>query len=233
MTIASSECSTVKKLANPVTKKMIMSGTGLVLIAFLFIHLLGNLSLFAGPGGINAYSQALHSMPVLVWPFRLVIALMLIVHAWYAIQVTLENRAARPIAYVQRSYWKATLVSRSMIWTGLTIAIFLIYHLLHFTLQALYPAASAAVLRDNLGRPDVYRMVVLGLQNPLSSLVYLTGLTALAFHLSHGIHSALQTLGLATQRTLPVWISAAFIIAVVFFFAYTTIPASILAGMVR
>ncbi|MBP2641645.1 MAG: frdC [Firmicutes bacterium] len=223
----------VTTFANPVTKKMMMGGTGLALIAFLFIHLLGNLSLFAGSGGLNTYAQFLHTMPVVVWVFRFVIALMFILHVWYAIQVTIENRTARPVDYACRSYQKSTLISRSMIWTGLIVAGFLIYHLLHFTLQSLYPDTSAAVLRDSLGRPDVYRMVVLGFQNTLSSLFYLTGLLALAFHLSHGIHSALQTFGLATQRTLPIKIRAAFIIAGMLFFAYTSIPISIFVGAVK
>ncbi|MBP1763238.1 MAG: succinate dehydrogenase (or fumarate reductase) cytochrome b subunit, b558 family [Firmicutes bacterium] len=76
-------------------------------------------------------------------------------------------------------------------------------------------------------------MVVFGFQNTVSSLVYLFGLAALGFHLSHGIHSALQTLGLLTRDTLFIWSKAAFVIAAAFFFAYISIPACVLVGMVK
>ncbi|MBP1763239.1 MAG: succinate dehydrogenase/fumarate reductase, cytochrome b558 subunit [Firmicutes bacterium] len=150
MAMASNESFRIKTLANPVTKKMLVAMTGLVLLMFLLIHLLGNLSLFAGVEGINAYAKTLHSIPAVVWLFRLVMAIVLIIHVRLAIQVTLENRAARPIAYARRDYQKANLISRSMIWTGLSIAIFLGYHLLHYTVQSFYPVTSSAVLSDSL-----------------------------------------------------------------------------------
>ncbi len=218
-----------KTLANPVTTKMILAGTGLVLVGFLCIHLLGILSLYAGQGAINSYVQFLHSLPMLVWITRIVLVVAFVLHIKYAIQITLENRAARPIPYAHRNYKKSTVMSRSQIWTGLIIATFLSYHLLHFTLQSL----GVSPQPDILGRPDIYKMVLLGLKSPLSAIIYIAGLIALAFHLAHGIHSAPQTLGLASQRTLPGFMKAASVIAVLLFIAYVSLPVNILAGILK
>lgn len=218
-----------KTLANPVTTKMILAGTGLILVGFLCIHLLGILSLYAGQGAMNSYVQILHSMPLLVWVVRLVLIFVFVLHIKYAVHVTLANRAARPIPYAHRNYKKSTVISRSQIWTGLIIATFLSYHLLHFTLQSL----GVSPQPDILGRPDIYKMVLLGLKSLLSAIIYIAGLIALAFHLAHGIHSAPQTLGLTSRRTLPGLIRAASVIAVLLFIAYVSLPVNILAGILK
>lgn len=233
MTALNPECSTRKDIAVPITKKIIMAGTGLSLVAFLVIHLVGNLTFFAGPDGINVYAKTLHSVPIVVWLFRSAIALILVFHVWYAIKLTLENNAARPVPYAKRVYQKSTVLSRSMIWTGLTVLTFLVYHILQFTLQCLDPLHSAAVLRDGMGRPDVYKMMVSGFSNPLSLAIYLIGLSALAVHLSHGLHSAMLSIGLATRRALPVWVGCAALVAVVFFVAFLSIPAGVFSGIMK
>ena len=216
-------------LANPVTNKMILAGTGLMLLGFLTVHLFGILSAYVGPGAMNSYVEKLHSLPLLVWLTRIVLIVTFILHIKYAIHVTLENRAARPIPYAHRNYQKSTVLSRSQIWTGLVIVAFLLYHLLHFTFQAL--GVSAQPL--STGGPDVYKMLLTGLKSPLSALIYIVGLAAFAFHISHGIHSAPQTLGLTSRRTLPGLLKAAAVVAALYFIAYISIPATILAGILK
>ena len=218
-----------RPLANPVTNKMILAGTGLVLVGFLTVHLLGILSAYAGSGAMNSYVEKLHSLPLLVWLTRIALIVTFTLHIKYAVHVTLANRAARPIPYAQRNYQKSTVLSRSQIWTGLILAAFLLYHLLHFTFQTL--GVSAQLL--STGGPDVYKMLLTGLKNPLSAIIYIAGLIALFFHLSHGIHSAPQTLGLTSRRTLPGLLKAATVVAALYFIAFVSIPATILAGILK
>ena len=233
MSAPSAEWTTSKTFTNPVARKMLLAGTGLGLVAFLITHVVGLFSIFGGPSSINASSSALHSVPTLVWPARLLLVVVFLLHVRYAVYATLDNRAARPVAYAKRKYQTSNVLSRSQIWTGLVIALFLVYHLLHFTIQAIDPAAGAASLRDSVGRPDVYQMVVRGLQHPGTSLIYLIAMAAVAAHLSHGIHSALQTFGAATQRTLPLVIKGAVAAAALCFAAFASIPAAVLSGLVK
>lgn len=226
-------CSCLKVLENPVAKKMLMAVTGIGLVAFLFVHLIGNMSLYAGPGGINAYGQTLHSLPPVVWAFRAGLVLLLAVHIWLGIKVTLENQAARPTPYAQRTYLKVTLASRTMIWTGAIIGVILVYHILHFTVQMICPETAANALKDTLGRPDVYTMVVSSFRKIGISLVYLIWMGAVALHVSHGVHSSFQTMGLSGEQTLPLWTRLALCVAAFVFIAYTSIPAAILAGIVK
>ena len=83
-------------LSNTVGRKLLMAATGLVMLLFVIVHLLGNSSIFVGPDGINAYAEKLHSLGALVWIFRAVMFAMLAIHVWFGIQLTLENRAANP-----------------------------------------------------------------------------------------------------------------------------------------
>ncbi len=226
-------CSCLSFFDNPVTKKLLMALTGFGLIAFLFIHLIGNMSLYAGPGGINVYGQTLHSLPPVVWAFRGVLLFLLIIHVWFGIRVTLENQAARPTHYARREYRKVSLASRTMIWTGIVIALLLIYHILHFTVQILHPDTAARILKDAMGRPDVYTMVVASFSKTWVSLLYGVWMFAIALHVSHGMHSGLQTMGLSNDKTLPLWSSLALCVAAFVFIAYASIPATILTGIVK
>jgi succinate dehydrogenase / fumarate reductase cytochrome b subunit len=120
-----------------------------------------------------------------------------------------------------------------MIWTGLIIGVFLIYHLLQFTFQVTNPEISAIRHLDPLGRPDVYQMVVVGFRNAGILLVYVTALIALAFHLTHGIQSCFQTLGLNNDRTFPVVIKAGTLAAVLVFLGFVAIPIVIFVGILN
>lgn len=226
-------CSCLKFFSHPVGQKMTMAITGAGLAAFLFIHLLGNSSLFAGPGGINVYAQTLHALPPVVWAFRGAMLLLFAVHIWLGIKVTLENQAARPVAYARRDYLAVTLASRTMIWSGAIIGLLLIYHIFHFTVQNICPETASHALRDAMGRPDVYTMVVSSFRHAGTALLYIVWMGAVALHVSHGVHSGLQSLGLAGDKTLPLWKQIALFLAIVLFIAYASIPASIFAGVVK
>ncbi len=216
-----------------VGRKIVMAVSGLMMALFVAAHLLGNTSIFAGPDGINAYAAKLHELWPIVWAYRLVMVVLFSLHLFYGIQLTLENYRAKPKAYAVRKDLSTTFAGKSMIWTGLIIGGFLIYHLLHFTIQVTNPEISAGRNLDMAGRPDVFRMVVLSFQKALISFIYIGAMIALALHLTHGMQSFFQTLGLNNDRTLPVITKSGTLAAVIIFLGYIAIPLVILIGILK
>lgn len=218
-------------LRSPVIKKMIMALTGQAMVLFVIIHVLGNSSMYVG--WLNAYAAHLHSLPFLLWVFRLTMMSLLLLHLVFGIVLTLENRSAKNHAYTKKKTIEATFAGRYMIWSGAVIGAFILYHLLHFTVQIVNPEISAKLNFDAFGRPDVLKMVVLNFQKLSILLVYTVGLTALFLHLIHGIQSSLQTLGLNTERTMPVVLGFGSVAALILFLGYIAIPVIVYFGMVR
>lgn len=216
-----------------VGRKIVMAISGLSMSGFLIVHLLGNSSIFTGPDGINGYAVTLHELGPLVWFLRLFMLILFSSHVFYGIQLTLENYRAKPQGYAVRRTLSATFAGKNMIWTGLVIGIFLVYHLLHFTFQVITPEVAATRHLDTAGRPDVYHMIVFSFQRSLVACVYLTAMIALVFHLAHGVQSSFQTLGLNNDRTLPVMVKSGTVAALVIFLGYIAIPLIILLGILK
>jgi succinate dehydrogenase / fumarate reductase cytochrome b subunit len=215
-----------------VGRKIIMSITGLAMIFFVSLHLLGNMTFFSGPDGINAYAKIIQSLGPLRWVFRVILAAVLGLHMVFGIQLTLENRTSGVHKYAVNKHLSATVAGKNMIWTGLLIALYLGYHLLHFTVQVITPEFSAIRNLDALGRPDVFSMVVHGFRNAFVSAVYVMAMAAVGLHLSHGLQSVVQTLGLNSERTLPVMVKVGAAAALALFLGYVAIPAGIMSGLV-
>ncbi len=216
---------------NEVGRKIIMAITGLALSMYVVIHMLGNISLFSGPDGINAYAAMLQSLGPFLWIVRFIMAVALALHIVFAILIYLENRAARATKYAVTRRLSATFAGRNMIWTGLLIALYLGYHLLHFTVQVISPEFSASRNPDALGRPDVFSMVVNNFRNVLVSVIYIASMAALGLHLSHGLQSMVQTLGMNLEKTLPIVITIGMVAAFALFLGYVSIPAAIIIGL--
>jgi succinate dehydrogenase / fumarate reductase cytochrome b subunit len=211
-----------------------MAATGLLLIAFITVHLIGNMTVFAGPDGINAYAKALHDLGPLVWLFRLGMVALFAIHITFGIQLYFENKAATPDPYAIEKTLVTSFSAKTMIFTGLIILAFLLYHLLHFTVQVTNPSISAVNLPlDAASRLDVYSMMVLSFQKVFISLIYIVAMIALLLHLSHGISSWVQTFGLSTGPSQDKVISIGKILAIVYGLAYIAIPLLILARIVK
>jgi len=220
-------------LKNSVGRKLIMSVTGFSMIAFVAVHLLGNTSIYHGPDGINAYAKAIHRFSSLIWAYRLPMLTMFSLHVFYGIQLALENRAAKPQGYALNGNIQTTFASRNMIWTGLLIGAFVVYHLLHFTFQVTNPHISASSHLDAMGRPDVFTMVVLSFRNFFISFVYICAMCALGLHLSHSIQSLFQTTGLSSEKTFPAIRKGGTLAAIIIFLGFAAFPVVIFAGLLK
>lgn len=120
-------------LKSTILSKWVMAITGVVLVGFLIGHTAGNLQVFLGPHAYNSYAAFLQSLGEILWGVRIFLALCIVLHIITSIKLKVNNSAAKPVAYQYKSYLKAKLTSRTMIWTGIMIFAFLVYHLLHFT----------------------------------------------------------------------------------------------------
>jgi len=211
-------------LKSSVGRKIIMGVTGLILILFITGHVLGNMSLFAGPDGINAYAEHLHSLGPVLWLIRLVMLTIFVVHIWFGITLTLENKAARPLGYNQKTNLRTGFASETMIVSGLVLLAFVIYHVLNFTTHSVL-IPTDVLGNDALGRFDVYTMVVSTFkQIKLNVALYIVGMIFLLLHVSHGFGSFFQSLGLNREATIPKFNAVGKLYALVVFLAYISIP---------
>ena len=216
-------------LSSSIGRKIVMAVTGLMLLGFLVIHLFGNSLIYVG--WINAYGEKLHSLPPVVWAFRLVMLCVIVVHIYFGVTLTLENNAAKPASYAVKKNLRATFSGRTMIWTGLLIVVFLVYHLFHFTLRMTNPDISNSL--DALGRLDVFKMVVLSFKNFAISGIYIAAMIALGLHLFHGVQSFVQTLGLNSDKSLPCVEKTGQVVALILYAGYVSIPLVIILGILN
>jgi len=215
-----------------VGRKMIVAGTGMILILFVIGHLLGNLQIFLGPEWINAYSQHLRDLGPLLWLIRVFLLITVILHIYFTILLAIENRRARPEPYIDRQFVKASWASRHMVVSGFVVLAFIIFHLLHFTARKFNPQFSLLKL-DSFNRSDVYSMMVYGFQNVYVSSFYIVGLFLLTLHLTHGSSSFFQSLGLNNQRLTPRLAIGGRVFAWLLFIGYTSIPVAVLLGFIK
>lgn len=220
-----------KLLKNPVGKKLIMAITGLGMIGFVVVHLLGNVSIFLGPDGINLYADRLHSLGPLLWAARLGMLGMAACHIGFGIWLTLENSRAKPQGYAVRKRLASTIASETMIFSGLLLLAFILFHLLHFTLRVIFPDLSN--LLDAAGRPDVYTMVVASFRKVPVVLIYVLAMGVLFFHVGHGLKSLVQTIGLNNDKTLPLFDKASPALSLALALGFIAIPVLALAGLLK
>src|SRR5512133_1722547 len=222
--------SLMRLFSDSIGRKAVMAVTGLLMVVFLIGHLLGNMTIFKGPDGINAYAEHLHALQPIVWGNRIVMGIAIILHVILAIQVTLENWAAKPVKYAVSRSLKATFASKNMIWTGVVVAVFVGYHLLQFTIRA---TPGLALGTDTLGRFDVFTMVITSLSGVIVAAVYVVAMLAVFFHLTHGIQSLFQTSGLSNAVMLPRYGIVGKLLSAIFLIGFGSIPVVILLGMLK
>lgn len=217
-------------------RKYLMAISGALLFGFVIAHMIGNLQIFLGPEAINRYGHFLQSTPEILWPSRIGLLALLVVHLMAAATLIDQNREARPATYAVNRPVDSTIASRTMAVSGLIVLIFVIYHLLHYTVQVT-PINGTGInfgeLHDDHGRHDVYRMMVNGFSNRWVAGFYVLGVGLLCFHLSHGVSAMFQSLGLKNGAYEALIDKTAKIAAVVLFLGYISIPIAVTVGLVK
>jgi len=211
-------------------RKALMAVTGLALLGYVIVHMIGNFQVYQGRDALNAYAKMLKGMATLLWGARLTLLVLFVAHVYLGITLYLENRAARPIGYVRFEYEQASLATRTMLLSGLVILAFVIFHLLHFTLGAVQPEYFEA--KDPAGRPDVYGMVIHGFRNPVLAISYVIAQLFLGLHLYHAVPSMFQSVGLKHPRYNPLIEKLGLVMALVIVVGNSSMPLSILFGLV-
>jgi len=207
-----------KVLATSIGKKVLMGLTGLLLVLFLLEHIIGNLLLYLHGEGDGAfrlfdgYVDALQALGSGLYVLELGLLGLILLHAIVAITVTLENREARDQKYVVRNdRGGQTLASISMIVTGLIVFVFLVKHFLDFRFDHSFHEAHGARVAERMG-------------DPVTAIIYLVVLVALALHLSHGVQSAMQSLGVSHPRWTTFIKRSGVVIAVLFTALFASFP---------
>src|ERR1043166_5164897 len=135
--------STASLFKSSLGKKFVMAASGALLFLFVVGHLVGNLQVFLGPAAINRYGHFLQSNMEIIWPVRIGLIVLVVLHVWSASKLSAENKAARPVGYAgDPGAPAASYASRTMLMSGLIVAAFILYHLLHYTVQM--PAINLA-----------------------------------------------------------------------------------------
>ena len=191
-------------LGSSVGKKMLMAVTGLGLIGFLSVHLLGNVMAFAGAEAFNGYAAKLHSLQPYLSVFNIGLATLGLVHIVVGIILFFENLKARPTRYkVYQNPGGRTIGSNTMPYTGVLIALFVIFHLLKFTFV------------DKSVTP-IYQQMAATFANPLWVLFYVVAMVIVAVHISHGFWSLFQTFGINNPRYMPLIMKLGLVVTFVF-----------------
>jgi len=213
-----------------VGKKILMALSGLVLVGFLVLHMVGNLKVFSGAEGFNAYAGFIREVgyPALpyegaLWTIRIVLLLAVIVHITMSFQLWRMSSAARAQRYVKNRDLSFTYASRTMRWGGVIVLLFIVYHILHFTTGQAHPQFVPH---------DAYHNFVTAFQIPWVVLVYVIAQAALCLHLYHGVWSIFQTLGANHPRYNAMRRPLAATLSIGLFVGFVVPPLLVLARVV-
>lgn len=217
-------------------KKVIMAFTGLVFVGFVIAHMAGNLKIFAGLNPqtnhykfdeyavfLREIAAHLMGQGTFLWIARAVLLVCIFLHVLTAIQLAIINRNAKPVGLRDPDYRSANAASRTMLYGGLFLLVFIVYHLLHFTIGSVH--------YNGFVEGHVYSNVFLGFQNPLIVLFYIGSMAALALHLYHGTWSVFQTLGVDNPSWNKGIRTIAKLVSVVIFIGFVSVPLSVSFGL--
>ncbi len=221
-----------KSTRSTIALKLLMAVSGIVFIGFVLVHMYGNLKAFAGHDAFNEYAEHLREFgePMLpygglLWTIRVVLLGSLVVHV--AAAVTLWNRAqrARSVKYVVKKNKHSTKASHLMRWGGVTLLLFIVWHLLNFTVVKVNPTGGSTA--------DPYNLMVDTFSLWWMTGIYLFAMLALGAHLHHGIWSSMQTMGLTnTAGSRARAKQFGFVLALIISVGFSLVPIFVLAGVI-
>lgn len=221
-------------LRSSVGAKHIMAVTGLGLLLFAIVHMVGHLQMFGGPAMYNAYANFLQNLWEVKWPVRAGLLALLLIHVVVAIGLVARNRAARgPVGYVKFKKRSSSVMGRTMAITGLFVFAFLAFHILHFTVGQIQPEYFHMPQHGGTDARagGAYGMFVYGFQQVWVYVIYLLGIALLSSHLGHGAGSWLQSLGWRHPKYPVDKLGPA--IAIFLFVGYMLPPTAVLLGAIR
>jgi len=243
----------IQRLLNSsIGAKFVMGVTGVILVGFVLVHMLGNLQVYIGSDTFNSYAQLLKGTAPLLWGTRITLLVAVLLHIWAALRLTRVNRAARPQRYAHpQRYARTSYAALFMRASGVVVLAFIIYHLLHFTIGVVQPEnfglhevlrgdtwvrvtddKLVAALPAHQVRHDAYSMFVLGFQNWIVAASYIVANLLLARHLSHGVASMMATLGYSKGRNRITAERLGAAIAGLILLGNLSFPIAVLAGVI-
>jgi succinate dehydrogenase / fumarate reductase cytochrome b subunit len=206
-------------LSTSVGKKQLMAVTGLLFLLFLTTHLLGNLSIYAGPAAFVSYAAHLHALGTLLAVAEVGMALALLIHVGTAVLLFFQNRRARPVPYaVDKGGGGRTLSSQTMPYTGLLILGFIGVHLATFSHHIV----------DQTTR-NIFQIAVAVFSQKIYLAIYLIAMVIVALHVRHGLWSAFQTVGANHPKYMPFIQKLSIVFAVIVGIGFGSLPLVILS----
>ena len=217
--------------SSSVGKKIVMAVSGLILYGFVVAHMLGNLKVYQGRESFNHYAEGLRTVGApffspgqLLWVARAILLAALFVHLAAVVTLTRQSKAARKHSYKKYDGLEFSYASRTMLWGGLLVLAYVIYHLMHFTFGNVHP---------NFVHGDVYSNFVRGFQQWPVSLAYVVAMIPLGMHMYHGFWSMLQTLGANNPKYNRVRRPIALVLALGVVLINMSFPVAVLLGVVK
>ena len=194
-----------KFLRSTIGQKLVMAVSGLALVGFVIAHMVGNLQIFIPDGGkaLNEYAALLQGNQKVLWVARLGLLGAIGAHIWSAFKLTRSANAARPVNYKKRSWFDRNYAVRTMRWGGVIVLMFIIYHLLHFTIGAAHSDVTHCKVVKDVFTCFAYENVINGFKGPVGfaiGIFYCVAQVFLGLHLTHGIWSMTRTLGQGNPR---------------------------------
>jgi succinate dehydrogenase / fumarate reductase cytochrome b subunit len=214
-------------------RKFVMALSGVVLFGYVIAHMLGNLLAFVGQKALNEYSKALHDAPTLLWTARCALLVAVVAHVVTSLQLTLQNRGARPVSYRMRRDAVTSYAARTMAWSGPILLFYILYHLAHLTFGVTAGLGYEHLPLDPNGLPDVYHNLVHSFRVPWCAGLYIVANLALGVHLYHGAWSFFQSLGISHTRYDDALRSGAVAIAMATMIGFIAVPVGVLVGALR
>jgi succinate dehydrogenase cytochrome b subunit len=213
-------------LRSSIGRKIVMAVSGVILFGFVLVHMIGNLQVYTGPTALDEYGRFLRSIAhgAGLWAARGVLLVAAVAHVWAAWSLTMDNRKARPEGYRERQNRESTLSSRTMRWSGVVVLVFIVYHLLHFTIGTVHP---------NFVHGAVHQNFVVGLRVVWVAVFYIIANLLLGLHLFHGVWSMLQSLGVSHPRYDALRKRAAAAFAAIIVIGNVSFPLAVLTGVVK
>lgn len=216
-----------------VALKLLMAISGLVFIGFVLAHMYGNLKMFAGHDAFNEYAHHLREFgePMLphtglLWILRVGLLVALLTHVASALALWRRAGKARTTSYAVKKNPGSSVSSRTMRWGGLTLLLFIVWHLINFTIGKVNPSGGET--------NDPYNLVVDTFDLWWMTLIYLLAMVALGLHLHHGTWSALQTLGWTnTAKARTNAKLAGWVVALVIAGGFSLVPLAVLTGIIE